>query len=259
MVQIHIINLKDAERRRTFMIRQMKELGLRYEFFDAIKGSSLSDDELSVKVDMNEVAKYPNWLTRNSLGCTLSHLGVYTRIVNSGNAWHLVLEDDVVLDKEIIEIIKHVEQNENRYQGHIILFYAIAVNGFVELSKNPFDAVKQYQFHKIISKNDIGGAGAYIIHRETAQKIIDANTPVRVINDTWDYFRDKGAIKQIDCLYPFAAKPAMFESTIGYVDQRSLRYKIKNFVERYKIPVLYYFLRRNREKVWNKTSNINFK
>jgi|GEM_PF-3773241 len=47
MAQIHIINLKDVESRRVFMIRQMKSLGLRYEFFEAIKGCSLTDDELS--------------------------------------------------------------------------------------------------------------------------------------------------------------------------------------------------------------------
>ena len=58
------------------MIRQMKSLGLRYEFFEAIKGCSLTDDELSEKVDMTEVTKYPTWLTRNMLGAALSHMGV---------------------------------------------------------------------------------------------------------------------------------------------------------------------------------------
>jgi|GEM_PF-5412647 len=78
------------------------------------------DDELSEKVDMTEVAKYPTWLTRNMLGAALSHMGVYKRIVNSGTDWHLILEDDVVLETNINQAINLISDNSEMFRTHLI-------------------------------------------------------------------------------------------------------------------------------------------
>lgn len=240
------------------MISQMKTLGLRYEFFEAIKGSSLSDDELSASVDMNEVARYPTWLTRNMLGASLSHMGVYKRIVESGADWHLVLEDDVVLERNINLIIQQVTENSEIFRTHLVLFYGVSLKAPITLLRQPITNDKNYSVHQVLSK-DIGGAGAYMIHRDIAKLLLEHNKLIRVAPDTWHFFQSQGAFTQINCVYPFAARPGLFESTIGYVNPRSLRYKIKHFIERYRIPGLYYVLRQNRKKIWKQTSNIIFK
>lgn len=258
MAQIHIINLKDAESRKVFMIRQMKSLGLRYEFFEAIKGCTLTDDELSEKVDMTEVAKYPTWLTRNMLGAALSHMGVYKRIVNSGTDWHLILEDDVVLETNINQAINLISDNSEMFRTHLILFYGISLEGPVTLLKNPLLSDKNYNVHQVLSK-DIGGAGAYMVHRDTARSLLEHNKIIKVAPDTWNFFREQGAISQIDCINPFVARPVFFESTIGYINPRTFLYKIKHLINRYKIPGLYQLLRRNRKKIWEKTSKVFFK
>lgn len=240
------------------MIRQMKELGLRYEFFDAIKGSSLSDDELSVKVDMLEVAKYPTWLTRNMLGAALSHMGVYKKIVDSSADWHLILEDDVVLEINISQAINLITDNSEMFRTHLVLFYGISLEGPVTLLKNPLLSDKNYNVHQVLSK-DIGGAGAYMIHRDTARSLLEHNKIIKVAPDTWNFFREQGAISQIDCINPFVARPGFFESTIGYVNPNSIKYKVKKFVEQNKVPILYYFLKQSRKRIWKKTSSIIFK
>jgi glycosyl transferase family 25 len=257
-MQVHVINLKEATERRKSIVVQLEKLNLPFEIFEAIKGMSLSDEELSEQVDMNEVVKYPIWLSRNAIGCALSHNGVFRKIINSDNEWHLILEDDVNLDNEIVEIFNHIQQNKKIYKGHLILLYCISVNGFVMLSKQPIDSLTKYRIHKVLSNDELSGAGAYIIHRDTAKKILTTNTPVKVTNDIWHYFFVQGAIDQIDCVYPFAAKPGLFESTIGYMNPKSITFKIKNFINKYKVPILYAALRRNRKKVWDKTSKVQF-
>lgn len=257
-MQVHVINLKEATERRKSIVAQLEKLNLSFEIFEAIRGSSLSDEELSAHVDMNEVVKYPNWLSRNAIGCALSHNGVFREIINSDNEWHLVLEDDVILNNEIFDIFNHVQQNRKMYKGHLILLYCISVNGSIMLSKQPLDTFNNYKFHKVLSNDELSGAGAYIIHRDTAKKILIANTPVKVTNDIWHYFFVQGAIDQIDCVYPFAARPGLFESTIGYVNPKSITFKIKKFINNYKVPILYATLRRNRKKVWDNTSKVQF-
>lgn len=257
-MKIHIINLKEADRRREFMIMQLNKLGLQYEIFDAVKGSSLSEEELSAKVDMNEVAKYPHWLTRNMLGASLSHMGVYQNIVNSNEDWHLILEDDVELSNDVLLLLNHIRESEHIYRDHLVLLYAVSYKGAIELVNNPITRTGSYNIYRVVS-NEIGGGGAYVLHRSAAKKLIEKNRIIKVAPDTWHFFLSQGTFSQIDCVCPFAAKPGLFESTIGYVDPKSLRYKIKHFIERYRIPGLYYVLRQNRKKIWEKTSNIIFK
>jgi len=82
-MEIHVINLKEAVDRRKSIESQLQKLQLNYKIFDAVRGLALSEKELNELVDMDEVRKYPNWLTPNMLGCSLSHMGVYKKICNS--------------------------------------------------------------------------------------------------------------------------------------------------------------------------------
>lgn len=256
-MHLYVINLKEAIDRRKSIEKQLKELGLDFTVFEAIKGSSLSIDELEKLVDMQEVQKYPDWLTPNMLGAALSHLGVYKSFLNTNLDWALILEDDVLLNKDIKLLIDHIIENENIYINHLILFYGVIHEGSLELSRNEISRTGSYSFHEVLSTS-VGGAGAYIIHRSVAKKLVDSINKIKVAPDTWDYFKTLGAFTQINCIYPFAAKPGLFESTIGYVNKKSFSFKIKHFVEKYKVPLLYQLLRRNRKTVWEKTSKIEF-
>lgn len=257
-MQVHVINLKEAADRRKSITSQLEKLGLSYEIFDAIRGSSLTGAELAAKVDMNEVAKYPNWLTPNMLGCSLSHLGVYQKIVESEIDWHLILEDDVELDPAIVSFMEAFEKTGTTFQEHVILFYGVKLSDKIILDKASLFKANGHAIHKVQPNQKVGSTGAYLIHKATAQKILDNNPLVKVAPDTWHFFRDQGSIKQLNLVYPFLAKPALFESTIGYVDKNSIKYKLKHFVEQYRIPILLYFLKQSRKRVWNLTSRVIF-
>jgi len=257
-MQVHVINLKEAVDRRRSITSQLEKLGVRYELFDAVRGSSLSKEELAEKVDMREVAKYPNWLTLNMLGCSLSHLGVYKKIANSSVEWHLILEDDVELQPAVVQFINTFEQNGSAFLDQITLLYAVSVDGNIKCeSKELFD-YKGSRIYKVRLCPEIGSTGSYIIHRNTAIKMLEKNPLVRVAPDSWHYFFEQGCFKQLNCVYPFLSKPALFESTIGYVNKDSLKYKIKHFVEKYRIPPFYQILKVNRRRIFTQMSKVEF-
>jgi hypothetical protein len=131
--------------------------------------------------------------------------------------------------------------------------------GEIELSKNGFSSGEGFNIYKIFCKEEMGGAGAYIIHKDTARLFLLKNDKIKVAADSWYFFYQQGICTQVDCVYPFAAKPGLFESTIGYVDKDSLSYKIKHFIEKNKVPLFYSLLRRNRRIIWERTSKVMIK
>lgn len=258
-MEIHVINLKEAVDRRRSIEGQLQKLGLEYKMFEAVRGSSLTQEQLDELVDMDEVRKYPNWLTPNMLGCSLSHMGVYKRMVDSPEEWHLVLEDDVVIDSDLDKTLKHIEERGEKFRGQLVLLYGVSHNSIIELKKAPESIISTKKIYRLLNSANIGSTGAYVIHKETAQKMLEKNDKVKVAPDTWHYFQDQKALGDIYIVYPFAARPGFFESTIGYVNKKRLLFKLKRIIEKYKIPFLHSILKNHRRGVWERTSRVEFK
>lgn len=83
------------------MAAQLDGLGLAHEFFRAVDGRALSEDEVAVCYSPTRAAT-TGWkeLSRGEIGCALSHQGVWQALVDSGDAGWVVLEDDAVLAPE---------------------------------------------------------------------------------------------------------------------------------------------------------------
>jgi len=258
-MKVHVINLKGSVDRRRSIESQLQKLKISYEIIEAVDGSALSDEDLRDKADMKEVEKYPEWLTPNVIATSLSHMSVYKHICNSTDEWHLILEDDVILAENVKSVLQHVEINTEVYKDRVVLLYGLMYKGKIELSKDSLTKCEGFNIYKILSREEMGGAGAYIIHKDTARLFLQKNDKIKVAADAWYFFYQQGVCTQVDCVYPFAAKPGLFESTIGYVNKSTLTYKIKHFIEKNKFPILYSLLRRKRKAIWEKTSKVVLK
>lgn len=258
-MNVYVINMKEAVERRASIESQLQSLGIKANIVEAVSGKALSDEELAEKVDMAEVSKHPEWLTKGVLGCALSHQEVYKQIVESGSTWNLILEDDVILNTDVEMILDHIVKQKETFKNHVTLLYTISHNryGPVILSSDRQNKVGTYGIHKVLGQSP-AGAGAYIMHKDVAKKILEKNKTIKVAPDTWNYFLAQGVFSQINCIYPFAARPGFFESTIGYVRYGSILYRAKRFINKYKLPPLYSLLKWNRKRVWEKTSSIVF-
>lgn len=107
----YLINLKKrADRLERFNKNVKKYLpDINIEIVEAIDGSTLDINELNLKKNVNSWNyKYLNEKTlKGVIGCCLSHLECYNKIIHSENNFALIFEDDCCFIKN-----KEIEANE---------------------------------------------------------------------------------------------------------------------------------------------------
>ena len=91
-----IINLKESTDRRQYMINEMKKTNLEYEFFDAVNGRNIRNiDEIYLRED--SLKKIRKILTYGEIGCAMSHLLIYKKMIDENIEQALILEDDIIV------------------------------------------------------------------------------------------------------------------------------------------------------------------
>lgn len=94
-MKIYCINLKRSIERRARMEAELKKTGLEFEFIDAVDGRTLSEEDLKRKYSHWRTRfRYGIGLTRGEIGCSLSHVKFFDRIIDSDSVG-FVVEDDV--------------------------------------------------------------------------------------------------------------------------------------------------------------------
>jgi len=101
-----IINLDAAAGRWTSVNRQFERLGIVHERIRAVAPADLARTDLSAVYDEKRnriVAKRE--LAREEIGCYLSHIQAWRRIVDSGASGGFVFEDDFISDPALPDIM----------------------------------------------------------------------------------------------------------------------------------------------------------
>lgn len=254
-MKAYVINLPEAEKRRKAVSAMLLRLQIPFELFTAVNGRNMPLSELEQRVDMEQVRKYPQWLTPGMLGAAMSHLEVYRKVASGNDEVVLVLEDDIVLDKPVKKLLAYVEQHAALFSDRLLCLYLVDHRRPIPLSRRTKTSMGDHPVYEVAVPKGVAGAGGYIIHREVAKRFVATIERVRVAPDSWNHFKDLGIYNSIWCAYPFLGCPGLFESTIGYVRNPIIN-KVKGWVERFEIPVFYQLLKRNRKKIWERTSRV---
>lgn len=95
---ILVISLIDATERRSKMTRQMAELGLSFQFFDAIDGRRGLSPDMEARIDRpGTLIHFGRRLSDAEYAAGLSHQAIYQMILDTGLPGAIVLEDDAIL------------------------------------------------------------------------------------------------------------------------------------------------------------------
>lgn len=236
-MKIFIINLKRSSERRKHIEKQLKRLGLDYEFIDAVDGRVLSDEALREVSDLDNYMKHPTWQNRGKglIGCALSHQAVYKAMVKQNIPRALVLEDDIFIKKEMGELLKKIDKMPDVGEKELILFEAESSYGKpIRLSsRNKRNLIKEYDLLYPVDAQDIWLASAYSITLESAKSFLEVYPKVERVADVWGAFYEKGIFSTISCVTPFVVYQGAFDSSIGsYVSGQTLKSKIKYFIRR---------------------------
>ena len=90
---VYVINLDRSKDRWQFMSDQCRRLGLPCERVPAVDGATLSKQEI-----IKSATRFcQNFCTTSMLGCALSHIRLWKRILEEGHERTLVMEDDAEL------------------------------------------------------------------------------------------------------------------------------------------------------------------
>lgn len=100
-IPIFVISLARAPDRRNAISEHLCDLGLKFEIVDAVDGATLSDTQCA-----SLLANGINYV-RGVIGCYLSHINLYEKIIQENIDVALILEDDARLNPEIVPAIKN--------------------------------------------------------------------------------------------------------------------------------------------------------
>ncbi|MCL2919420.1 glycosyltransferase family 25 protein [Shewanella litorisediminis] len=109
--KVLVINLDSSVDRLTSMQQQLDQLGLAFERISAVRGSLLSAAEKAKVYDLKaNQAKYDKVLNDGEIGCYLSHVRSWEKILEDHLDFALVLEDDAILTPEITGFISKLAE-----------------------------------------------------------------------------------------------------------------------------------------------------
>jgi GR25 family glycosyltransferase involved in LPS biosynthesis len=186
-IQPYVINLK-------------KNTGRLHDFTESYQKSDLGKRISAIRIDAiyGIDLPYKNYISPNAerkdlspgmIGCFLSHLETYKQfLANSDKPYALIFEDDAkITDPEIY--VKHISTIPHRMPADWDIVLLGYFNHDPEHKFETFD--DYYQF------THFWGTHAYVIHRETAQKLLDLMSPPfsNQIDHQMSYLAKRGELK----------------------------------------------------------------
>ena len=89
-MKVFVISLSHAKARREHMSQELKEQDINFCFFDAINGYSAQE-----KINELGLSYLPSALSPGELGCAMSHISLWLKLIESQDEAMVVLEDDI--------------------------------------------------------------------------------------------------------------------------------------------------------------------
>lgn len=214
-MHVFVINLEKDTARKAFMEKQLKSLGLTYEFVPATNGHTLSNSEIQKMYDSHAAfATHGHDLSKTQIACADSHRRVYEIIKERKLPWALILEDDVHLDTRVVTVANDEfvhESNAEWLQIDYLPFDTSFLSGWwnatkVRVARQPLFGIyallklplllilgayeyvrEQWAKHRTPSvalfPRPLYLASAYIITASGVEKILPLCTPIRYAAD----------------------------------------------------------------------------
>ncbi len=184
-MNIFVINLKNDQERRATIQKQADSLGLKVEFIEAINGKLLTEEQI------NELSQdfYLNGMTHGVLGCSLSHLKVYEKIVSEKIAMALILEDDAKLSENIKIIYDRVGEYNEKHRDNSLVYLLSQVNEYIDTFKKHL-----YKNYFLVNVIDADYTYGYIINNVAAKNLLQYLYPVRLEADAWRFMQQRNIV-----------------------------------------------------------------
>ena len=206
-----VINLDSSVDRWTRFQKEQERLGLQFERISAVYGRDLTEEQLAAITKPRGIGYlYP--MTPSEYGCFLSHRKAWQRIVDSGERWGVVLEDDVVFADELADLLNHDDWLPEN--ADVVQLWSAALK--IRIKGSPITLKNGYQIVRQCKPSSFGAVG-YILSRDAAQRALDDS---QRINCPVDYYLFETRVYRLS-VRPLAL--ASVPSDIGARKQRQFK------------------------------------
>lgn len=249
-----VINLDQSVDRKIFMKKQLDHLQLPHEFFPAVDGRLLSEQQMNEMCHMEIVREWADLLTPGMIGCSLSHYKVYQKMIQDSIEYAFILEDDTLLSDNVPAIVADIESKLKAgvlsTDEPILLYYQS--KDVVRFKNVPHTELTRGTgaYYPVDIWRPITTA-AYVISLSCAQRLINLIYPIRYSPDSWAVYHRENAIAGLRCVLPLPIQSGIFKSDIGYELNKPINRFVK-YLERKNIFPIKQFLKWRRRKLSRK-------
>lgn len=199
-MKAYLINLDKDTQRLTFFKNNFDRLGIPFERVSAVDGRVFSEADYQAFMQTRprnynrESGK--TWL-RGQMGCFLSHYNVWKKIAEGRENFCAVFEDDIHTSDDL----KHVLQSDIWIPPNTDVIRLETSTNRIRLSSQPTLTFRKRNLYKV--KSTSWCAGAYIISRKAAQRLVALSEKYHEPADVMLYHFEESVIAKDLCILQF--------------------------------------------------------
>jgi glycosyl transferase family 25 len=233
-MQTYAINLARSPDRRAHITAQLEHAQVNYQIVDAVDGRGLDLGDARLVEPAFARANTPR---PGIVGCSLSHLETYRRIIDDDLEIACILEDDVVIPDDLVILADAIGQQMSGAEIVLLNFH----------SQEPCRITKANVAHlplsrllaQIVDEGQVTSAACYLITREACARMVKTIPPVRVVADDWAFFVGQGAVDRLRCVVPMpVVQNTDLRTTISYHQPDSMYSSVRELISGSRIPIL---------------------
>ncbi|MFA5882577.1 MAG: glycosyltransferase family 25 protein [Acidimicrobiia bacterium] len=206
---VWVISLERAQDRRESVTQAFSTLGIPFTMLDAVDGRMLSPDERRRHSRWRSLFAIGRDMTPGDVGCSLSHLRVYERMLAAGVSEVVVVEDDVQPTAALVDVLVARDALPDDWQ--VVTLHSL----FASAGPEPLDRPALTGDHRVCTYARIPfGTQCYLINESGARRALDVAYPVRLPADELLYRRRPAGLR-VYGIEPSPVVHADFGSELG--------------------------------------------
>ena len=212
--------------RRKALTKLLKKTPFQFQFISINDDLELSPVAIAKNHDSKKtIDSFGRDFSRGELASTLNHLLSYKHFLDSENDLAIILEDDAdfIVDEFIIVIERLIKIIDKKKPQVYLLTPVISY-----LNYNLKNLSENYMVVKVIQSWDSSG---YIVNREAAEKMINANSKSWFIADDWVRYKRHAKV-DVFCIIPAIIKQNLnlFESNLMSARNKAIKTRSSKYV-----------------------------
>lgn len=214
-IHTFIISLPKDKNRREYLERQLQKLAIPFSVIEAVHGESLSAEELEASYDRKKaIDLFNRELSKGEIGCALSHMSIYKRMIAEDIPYAMIFEDDArILDDDLPAILSTLAQRfADRTPVAVLLNHVRRYDGSTGLQLDDTRCI--YDAYRGVC------AHGYFVTKAAAEILARNLYPVYVVADKWEYFQEQFLPVKALVPYPIGLTAASLSSSIDAMGVR---------------------------------------